>query len=107
MRRSVYIKYQKQYFNSSELWVLSTTANPNLRSVDTGTGCDAREEQQQDFDENQDSVKNPNMCPETSYLDANSRYVSETGCYFAFWRPFLFRRKERYALTDSKNEIYA
>ena len=46
----------KQYFNSSELGVLSTTANSNLGSVDTGTVGAVREEQKQDFDQNQESV---------------------------------------------------
>ena len=46
----------KKYFNSSELGVLSTTANSNLGSVDTGTVGAVREEQKQDFDQNQDSV---------------------------------------------------
>ena len=36
--------------------VLSTTANLNVGSVDTGTGCAVREEQTHDFDPNQDSV---------------------------------------------------
>ena len=55
-RRSVYFKYQKKYFNSSELGVLSTTANSNPGSVDTGTGCAVREQQKQDFYQNQDPV---------------------------------------------------
>ena len=46
----------KKYFNSSELGVLSTTANSNPGSVDTGTGCAVREQHKQDFDQNQDSV---------------------------------------------------
>ena len=46
----------KEYFNSSELGVLSTTANSNLGWVHTGTGYAIREEQKQDFDLNQDSV---------------------------------------------------
>ena len=46
---------QKQYFNISELGVLSTTANSNLGSVDTGAVGAVREEQTQDFDQNQDS----------------------------------------------------
>ena len=54
--RSVYFKYQKQYFISSKIGVLSTTVNSNLGLVDTGTGRDVREEQKQDFDQNQDSV---------------------------------------------------
>ena len=45
----------KKYFNSSELGVLSTTANSNLGSVDTGAVAAVREEQKQDFDQNQDS----------------------------------------------------
>ena len=52
----MYFKYQKKYFNSSELGVLSTTENSNLGSVDTGTVGAVREEQNQDFDQNQDSV---------------------------------------------------
>ena len=44
-RRSVYFKHQKEGFSSSELGVLSTTANSNLGSVVTGTGCAVREEQ--------------------------------------------------------------
>ena len=47
---------QKKYFNSSEPGVLSTTANSNPGSVDTGTGCAVREQHKQDFDQNQDSV---------------------------------------------------
>ena len=47
----------KKYFNSSGLGVLSTTANSNLGSVDTGTGCAVSEEQKQDFFQNQDSVR--------------------------------------------------
>ena len=46
----------KKKFNSSELGVLSTTANSNLGSVDTGTVGAVREEQKQDFTQNQDSV---------------------------------------------------
>ena len=46
----------QKYFNSSELGVLSTTANLNLGSVDTGAIGAVREEQKQDFDQNQDSV---------------------------------------------------
>ena len=45
----------KKYFNSSELGVLSTTANSNLGSADTGAVAAVREEQKQDFDQNQDS----------------------------------------------------
>ena len=52
----VYFKYQKKYFNSSELGVLSTTANSNLGSVVPGTFGAVREEQKHDFDQNQDSV---------------------------------------------------
>ena len=52
----MYFKHQKKYFNSSEPGVLSTTANSNLGSVDTGTGCGVREEQNHDFDRIQDSV---------------------------------------------------
>ena len=52
----VHFKYQKKYFNSSELGVLSTTANSNLGSVVTGTVGAVREEQKQDFDQNQDPV---------------------------------------------------
>jgi hypothetical protein len=52
----VYFKYQKKYFNSSEPGVLSTTANSNLGSVNTGTVGAVREEQKHDFDQNQDSV---------------------------------------------------
>ena len=52
----MYFKYQKKYFNSSELGVLSTMANSNLGSVDTGTVGAVREEQKQDFDQNQDSI---------------------------------------------------
>ena len=51
----MYFKNQKQYFNSSELGVLSTTTNSNLGSVDTGAVAAVREEQKQDFDQNQDS----------------------------------------------------
>ena len=50
----VYFKNQKN-FNSSDLGVLSTTANSNLGSVDTGAVGAVREEQKQDFDQNQDS----------------------------------------------------
>ena len=46
---------QKKYFNSSELGVLSTTANSNLGSVDTGAAGAVREEQKQEFDKNQNS----------------------------------------------------
>ena len=46
----------KKYFNSSALGVLSTTANSNMGSVNTGTVGAVREEQKQDFDQNQDSV---------------------------------------------------
>ena len=46
----------KKYFDSSELGVLSTTANSNLGSVNTGTVGADREEQKHDFDQNQDSV---------------------------------------------------
>ena len=52
----VYFKYQKKYFNSSQLGVLSTTDKSNLGSVNTGTFGAVREEQKQDFDQNQDSV---------------------------------------------------
>ena len=45
----------KTIFNSSELGVLSTTANSNMGSVDTGAVGAVREEQKQGFDENQDS----------------------------------------------------
>ena len=45
----------KKYFNSGELGVLSTTANSNLGSVDTGAVGAVREEQKYDFDPNQDS----------------------------------------------------
>ena len=45
----------KKYFNSSELGVLSTTANSNMGSVDTGADGAVREDQKQDFDKNQDS----------------------------------------------------
>ena len=45
----------KKYFSSSELEVLSTTANSNLWSVDTGAVGAVREEQKQDFDQYQDS----------------------------------------------------
>ena len=38
--------------------VLSSTANSNLGSDDTGTGCAVREEQKQVFYRNQDSVPN-------------------------------------------------
>ena len=41
-RSSVYFKYQKQYSNSRELCVLSTTASSSPGSVDTGTGCAVR-----------------------------------------------------------------
>ena len=51
----VYFKNRNKYFNSSELGVLSTTANSNLGSVDTGAAGAVREEQKQDFDQNQDS----------------------------------------------------
>ena len=51
----VYFKNQKKYFNSSELGVLSTTANSNVGSVDTGAVGAVREEQKQDFDQIQDS----------------------------------------------------
>ena len=40
------ISSTKTNFNSSELGVLSTTANSNRGSVDTGTGCAVREERQ-------------------------------------------------------------
>ena len=46
---------QKKYLNSTELGVLSPTANSNLGSVDTGAVGAVREEQKQDFDQNQDS----------------------------------------------------
>ena len=46
---------QKTYSNSSELEVLSTTANSNLGTVDTGAVGAVREEQKQDFDQNQHS----------------------------------------------------
>ena len=52
----MYFKYQKKYFSSSELGGLSTTANSNLGSVNTGTVGAVREEQKQDFDQNKDSV---------------------------------------------------
>ena len=45
----------KKYFNPSELGVLSTTANSNLGSVETGDVGAVREEQKQDFDKNYDS----------------------------------------------------
>ena len=48
-------KKSKSYFNSSELGMLSTTANSKLGSVDTGAVGAVREEQKQDFDQNQDS----------------------------------------------------
>ena len=57
-RRGAHSVFQKPkiYFNSSELGVLSTTANSNLGSVDSGAVGAIREEQKQDFDQNQDSV---------------------------------------------------
>ena len=45
----------KKYFISSELGVLTTTANLNLGSVDTGAVGAVREEKKQDFEQNQDS----------------------------------------------------
>ena len=42
-------------FTFSELGVLSTTANSNLGSVDTGAVSAVHEEQKQDFDQNQES----------------------------------------------------
>ena len=51
----VYFKYQKKYFNSSELVILSTTMNSNPRSVDTGAVGAVREEQKHAFEQNQDS----------------------------------------------------
>ena len=46
----------KKSSNSSELGLRLTTANLNLKSVDTGTGCALCEEQKRDFDKNLDSV---------------------------------------------------
>ena len=60
----LYLKNQKNC-NSSELGVLSTTANSNLGSVDTGAVGAVREEQQQDFDQNQDFDRKTSMIIKT------------------------------------------